>query len=307
MKRHGPREWDLGKDGLDEISAKLGRSNESRVYSQQEWVDKQRKERSNDFAPPTAYEKSESTPNATGGSKPNYTKNFVKKTPPPHAEPDCRSATKSADFNRPPPSQSFGPQPRIASDLQQHDKPPPKFTTPPPNRPDFSAPPPNIPPPGFNNPNQGQSSKQSQLSDPPPLLFPPNPYENEFGQPSVVTPGPSHSRHAPPAPQQSKPKMSSKSRLQLHKEMMESWGEGGASDNTRGRGAEVEPPTQMDYFSSTTKWSAPKLQSVTKSSMSDAFACGLSNQLKHFRNQSGQNSGAAEKSTPGDSDDDSDD
>ena len=30
MKRHGPREWDLGKDGLDEITARLGRSKESR-------------------------------------------------------------------------------------------------------------------------------------------------------------------------------------------------------------------------------------------------------------------------------------
>ena len=30
MKKHGPREWDVGKDGMDEITARLGRSKESR-------------------------------------------------------------------------------------------------------------------------------------------------------------------------------------------------------------------------------------------------------------------------------------
>ena len=54
-KRQGPREWDRGKEGIEEV---LGRSSEGpRVLSQKEWVDKQRKERANEFAPPSAYEK----------------------------------------------------------------------------------------------------------------------------------------------------------------------------------------------------------------------------------------------------------
>ena len=101
--------------------------------------------------------------------------------------------------------------------------------------------------------------------------------------------------------------MSSHSRLQLHKEMMENWGDSsGVPTDSRGRGAEIEPPCQMDYYagSSTSKGSgAPRLP-VVKSSMSEAFACGLSNQLKHFRNQAG--GGGSSSNQANESDDDSD-
>ena len=98
--------------------------------------------------------------------------------------------------------------------------------------------------------------------------------------------------------------MSSRSRLQLHKEMMDNWGEGSGADTSdtpaRGRGAEIEPPCQMDYYAGSSKESSAPRLPVVKSSMADAFAAGLSNQLKHFRNQSG----AAVNNT--ESDDDSD-
>merc|ERR1719295_808176 len=41
-KRQGPREWDRGKEGIEEV---LGRSSDGpRVLSQKEWVEKLRKE-----------------------------------------------------------------------------------------------------------------------------------------------------------------------------------------------------------------------------------------------------------------------
>jgi len=48
-RRENLRDWDLGKDGLDEMKK------EWKVLTQQEWLSKQRLERNQDFAPPTAF------------------------------------------------------------------------------------------------------------------------------------------------------------------------------------------------------------------------------------------------------------
>ena len=175
-KAAGPREWDRGKEGVDEITAQLGRSRESRVFSQCEWIDKQRKERSNEFAPPTSYE------------------------------------------NRP--SSSRGPKP-----------------------------------------------SSSYRSVPPPADQPP---KGAAGPPPPV-------RH--PVSKPSDSNLSTQSRLDLHREMKQSWD----SVPNRRLGAEVPPPCQMDYYSNS-KSTSSKFAPITKSAMSESFAAGLSNQLKHFRN-----------------------
>ena len=48
-RRENLRDWDLGKDGLDDMKK------EWKVLTQQEWLSKQRLERNPDFAPPTAF------------------------------------------------------------------------------------------------------------------------------------------------------------------------------------------------------------------------------------------------------------
>lgn len=46
-RKHHVRPWDVGKEGVKELH----------VYSQEEWVDKKRKERPNEFAPPSTFRK----------------------------------------------------------------------------------------------------------------------------------------------------------------------------------------------------------------------------------------------------------
>jgi len=48
-RRENLRDWDVGKEGLSEMKK------EWRVMTQQEWLDKQRKERNAEFAPPSAF------------------------------------------------------------------------------------------------------------------------------------------------------------------------------------------------------------------------------------------------------------
>ena len=48
-RKESLREWDEGKEGMGEVRK------EWKVMTQQEWLDKQRKERQNEFAPPSAY------------------------------------------------------------------------------------------------------------------------------------------------------------------------------------------------------------------------------------------------------------
>ena len=220
-------------------------------------MSKQRKERSHEFAPPSAYEKPK--------PKPSYSNNFVK-------GPQLSPTKTPSNLPKPVPAKKFS-------------KPPPPVLQPKQEEPDFS-----VPPPGFSVPPPNV---------PPAHSGPPNPYENEFG------PSTSQGHFSPPPVPMSlpKPKMSSHSRLQLHKEMMENWGDSSSSAETRGRGAEIEPPCQMDYYagSSSKESHAPRLP-VAKTSMSEAFACGLTNQLKHFRSQANNQKNNQDK----DSDDDSD-
>ena len=65
MRKSIVREWDVGKDGVEAKEAtdqegfkeKLKLSMERKVLSQEEWVEKKRKERPSEFAPPTAFAK----------------------------------------------------------------------------------------------------------------------------------------------------------------------------------------------------------------------------------------------------------
>ena len=129
-------------------------------------------------------------------------------------------------------------------------------------------------------------------------MYPPNPYENEFGAPegfsNIQSSRPN--KFTPHQAPKSSNKMSSKSRLQLHKEMMESYGGGGSeeskAESKRGMGAEFEPPPLMDYYAGGGPSKAPRLPKPPKSSMSDSITVGISSQLKHFRNQSSHGAGA---------------
>ena len=162
---------------------------------------------------------------------------------------------------------------------------------------EFSQPPPNFgrPPPPPLRPEEADASAGPHQARP---MYPPNPYENEFGAPEGGFSNIQSSRPNKFTPHQapkSSNKMSSKSRLQLHKEMMESYGGGGEeskAESKRGMGAEFEPPPLMDYYAGGGPSKAPRLPKPPKSSMSDSITVGISSQLKHFRNQSSHGAGS---------------
>ena len=163
---------------------------------------------------------------------------------------------------------------------------------------ELSQPPPNFgrPPPPPLRPEEADASAGPHQARP---MYPPNPYENEFGAAPEGFSNIQSSRpnkFTPPhqAPKSSN-KMSSKSRLQLHKEMMESYGGGSEeskAESKRGMGAEFEPPPLMDYYAGGGPSKAPRLPKPPKSSMSDSISVGISSQLKHFRNQSSHGAGS---------------
>ena len=243
-RRENLRDWDLGKEGLTDMKK------EWQVLTQQEWMDKQRKERKNEFAPPTAL---------------NEARNILQKKEEAYIKKqEEKRKEKKKNIFAPPPSYSSSSTAGSQSTQQ--------FTN---QTSNISVPPPTV--------NRAESMLDIDMSVPPPAMArQPPPTQRALVDPmSVLEATLPRSRADPmstlpppmPKPMQS---YSTAMRLDLHKKMQESGYlpapagintriinelEEGSEDEeeeeeqedecTRGRRAEVAPPTSMDYYAST--------------------------------------------------------
>ena len=92
MRNNIVREWDIGKEGVmakkatdqEEFKEKLKFSMERKVLTQEEWNNKKRQERPNEFAPPAQYSKGGKS--IKRSSHPNSVKASYNNVPPPSSE-----------------------------------------------------------------------------------------------------------------------------------------------------------------------------------------------------------------------------
>jgi len=265
-RREDLRDWDVGKEGLDEMKK------EWKVLTQQEWNDKQRSERNQEFAPPTAF-------NEARTILQKKEEDFIKSQD---------QKRKSAKANHKLNPFTTKPLPQV----NQFPAPPPsmhnKFSVPPPTVDQLITPPPpfqqfNVPPPPVNS----NSARNSVKLDPMSML-------NTSSGPSSSVSGPVNK------PSQS---YSTAMRLDLHRKMMEqdylpaSAGlnsriinelvesveeddeEEEEEEDRRGLRNEIAPPCSMDYYSSQAGPSRNKSMFKSREDIASAFNQGL-NALK---------------------------
>lgn len=101
LRKNIVREWDVGKEGVsgqatnqEEFKEKLKINMERKVLNQQEWVDKKRKERVNEFAPPINYDKKGAGGGArAASSQKQQKKSYASVAPPKNFETDYQAST----------------------------------------------------------------------------------------------------------------------------------------------------------------------------------------------------------------------
>lgn len=262
------RDWDKAKEVQDDD---LGRSKEWKVMDQDQWVDKKRKERMAEFAPPSAY-----------GEARFLIRNREETLAQAQAEKKRKSGTQSrqspAKKSMPimdHPSHSLGYPP-----ANINYPPTASYSTP------YYAPPP--PPPGV------------MPTNPPPKLDP----MAMLDASSIPNHSVSENTSAEPSSNQPKPPSSSPAtsyskciRMELHKRMknqdflpppsnngglnskiLEAFNESDSDeeeDTKRGSGAEVAPPCDMDYYSVTGGVKTDRRGYRSHHDIADAFNAGL--------------------------------
>ena len=248
------REWDVGKEGInaekptdqDEFREKLKINMERKVLSQDEWVDKKRTERPNEFAPPVNYSKSAKT------SRPENS-NYSAVPPPNQHNGNHRRGINAAHAR---------PQGQHENRRQGHQNysavPPPchhsekdtKFSQERPRRPKRPQ-------------NMSEGCKTSRI---------PNYPETDNCDTSNLeqaihfegyNPYACSSRH------KNVNKMSLQARMSLHEEFNE------RNEIERPSGVEIPPPMDMSYFNSEKKLGTKKQAPRTSNQMAEAFLQGL--------------------------------
>eukprot|EP00092_Neocalanus_flemingeri_P004406 GFUD01004739.1.p1 GENE.GFUD01004739.1~~GFUD01004739.1.p1 ORF type:complete len:661 (+),score=257.13 GFUD01004739.1:92-2074(+) len=302
------RDWDREKEVQEDD---LGRSKEWKVMSQDQWVDKKRVERKNEFAPPSAYSEArfllknkeqkiaqaqteKRKPAASYQTKPPVQKT-VPSNAPPQYYPNNWGYPPSGQYPPPgqyPPTGQYAPPGQYPPTGQY-----PPQNYPPPNY--YPAPP---PPPGTQPPNPPPGT---QPLNPPPKIDPMAMLDaNPEPTPSFIqdtTPDPSLFNATPkPTP----PSYSKCVRMELHQRMknqdflpaassnggglnskiLEAFNDSDSEeeeDPKRGTGAEVAPPCDMDYYNYT---GGPASNSRagfrSHHDMADAFNAGLNSMKK---------------------------
>jgi len=259
------RDWDREKEVQDDD---LGKSKEWKVMSQQQWVDKKRVERKAEFAPPSAYGeakyllKHKEKELADAISQRNKTSKVSK-----HGANDNNYPNQSNNFG---PPQMQCPQPRSFSSQ-------PIYATPP-------------PPPGMLPTSPPPDFKSKLILDPMALL-------DQISEPSVFNKPDITADSVKSAEffKESKPTYSKCIRMELHKRMknqdflpnpseglnskiLEVFNESDSEedeDRKGGKGAQIAPPADMNYFNYT---DAPKRKAsgfVRHHDMAEAFNAGL--------------------------------
>ena len=259
-RREDLRDWDVGKEGLSDMKK------EWQVLTQQEWMDKQRKERKNEFAPPTAF-------NEAKNILQKKEEAFIKK------QEEKRKEKKKTTIFPPPQVYESSASPVVGPQL--------------PNKSTMFDPMSmlSVPPPPIQRPDQFLNIDTSM--PPPSMPLPPPP-------PVRVDPMSLLEAAAPKAKPKPMETYSTAMRLDLHKKMQESGylPEPGLNtriinemeefveeeedqgeeeeESTRGRRAEVAPPTSMDYYASTNRGRVDKSAGFrSRDDMASAFSEGL--------------------------------
>ena len=253
------RSWDRDKEASEED---LGRSREWKVMNQDQWNSQKREERNPDFAPPSAYSEArfllKNREKSAGGNKEKLSK-------------------KSNIEKSPRAMMSMGP---------------PRMPFPPPVRPPgglMTGPPPPFPPAGLMGPPAPPSAG---LFYPPPLPRGPPPRPVDPMSMLDARPEPD------PGPAPTGPSYSRAVRLELHKRMqnqetlpgpgqvsglnsqvLQAFSDSDSDEEdedpgTRGAGAEVAPPCDMNYFSTA---ASPNTRGGFRShhDIAEAFSAGL--------------------------------
>jgi len=312
QRRTNTRDWDVGKEEMPEWKV------EKKVMDQKEWIDKQRKQRNSEFAPPTATAYAEARYFIMNNEAKNMdapkAKKYPKKLPQPVSKDEI-SAYKSNYLNKT--GQSGGPSMAFPPPSAGH--PPQNIQFPPPN---VGVPPPNIPPPPGCIPHQPpprfpqQPPPQPRFpQQPPPQLLvpqhPPLPRKSKFDldpmanldvnpEPEMMGPEPK----PPSQPAATKPMYSQHIRIELHKRMknqefitapstglnrsiineLEAFQESESEeedDDNRGKGSEVAPPCDMEYYASSTTWNPDRNKGARSHfDMAEAFSAGIKAQKK---------------------------
>ncbi len=292
------REWDIGKEG---VSAKEATDQdkfrelykkapvEKKVLSQQEWVDQKRVERKNEFAPPSSYEPArksfkKSNDNAkiknTNSTSHASTGLYAKLYP---DSPRAKSAMASAPSSTTPstpsnyqnvPPPGFVKEPFARSNDFDSEEPLPPgvdLSRPPPG---YEAKPPTSNLEQISLPNENQSQKRPQGSVGVSLedrlkmheeVFKPKPIHNEVGY--------NRNPYVGPGVQEASDSESSEE-------------SDSDDDNPIGprpppaSGAEIAPPSNMDYYSNTKSRTSRSSGFRSHEAMAESFLCGLKNNLK---------------------------
>lgn len=304
QRRANTRDWDVGKEEVEEWKV------EKKVMDQKEWVDKQRKMRNKDFAPPTATAYAEARyfimNNEAKNLDANKQKKFPKKLPQLPDKPvtkDDISHYKSSYFNYT--GQSAGQNTTFA---------PPNVGFPPPN---LAVPPPaiSIPPPTGSIPQHPPPplpARKSKFDLDPMANLDVNPEPQMMGpdpKPPNQWMGPEPNLSQPPvkpiSQPSAKPMYSQQIRIELHKRMknqefvtaptsglnrniineLEAFQESDSDEDDecgdRGKGNEVAPPCDMEYYTSSSTWNPDRNKGARSHfDMAEAFSAGVKAQNK---------------------------
>ena len=286
-RRENLRDWDIGKEGLDDMKK------EWKVLTQQEWNEKQRSERKPEFAPPTAFMEAR---NLLQKKENDFIQAQEKKRKAAKEKPRFNPFNKASSSgmhaaNMPPSTSQSKPTPQPG--LYSQPPPPIRPNLPPPtNQYDGPINQYNFPPPPLGLGQQGVPPEvNDEYADPPQSTSRQDPMAQLDS--SGVAPYPTVDKKKPLQ------SYSTAMRLDLHRKMMEQdflpepaglnnriineldqlADEDGDSEDeeeekSRGRGNEVAPPATMEYYSSGPRPGTSKA-SKTRHDVADAFNIGL--------------------------------
>ncbi len=273
-RRATVREWDRGKDGVSDSPApassssssyslahSYGMKGEKRLMDQKEWVTERRKERKNEFAPPSAYEplaKKSNKVEPTRGPPRSLDSLYGRKRPGSQQQQQQQQQQSQDFFSRvpPPPTTSFESATR------------PNFSSPPPGYPKASRPAPPAtpsappPPPGLDPMSELNSG-----------LIGPAPRPEERKKEPVPEDGDGGGEEEVLAP------VSIGDRLKMFRDAVDASGVTGPREdgNAEAKGAEIAPPCSMDYYSSGRPSSSSDTSGFrSRRDMSISFQVGMS-------------------------------